>query len=122
MRHSFTPGTLWILSKNASCIPAGCYRLQGVEGELLIFSVSSDISFGLTKEFYAPLLRKADSRNAVRTSTASFLRRYAKRMRSTVAASASLSAMTFCAMSPHIKKKVMEGISSDFFPTKTSIH
>jgi hypothetical protein len=116
MRHHFISGTVWILSENASCIPAGCYRLQNVEDEFLIFEVGPDISFGLTKDYYAPILRKASSRRAVRTSPSSFLRRYAKLIQAPPAAPIPLSGMTFCAMAPHLQQKLMrlcpEGPSS----------
>jgi hypothetical protein len=107
MRHEFIPGTIWILSENASCIPSGCYRLQNVEEEFLVFAVGPDISFGLTKDFYAPILKKARTGQATRTSPSSFLRRYAKLIQAAPAAPVPLSGMTFCAMAPHLQRKLM---------------
>jgi hypothetical protein len=107
MRDTFIPGTVWILPENASCIPAGCYRLHDVEDEFLIFAVGPDISFGLTKDYYAPILRRASTGRAMRTSPSSFLRRYAKLIQSPPVAPLPLSAITFCAMAPHLQKRLM---------------
>ncbi|MEY4667334.1 MAG: hypothetical protein RL518_33 [Pseudomonadota bacterium] len=108
MLHQFIPGTVWILSDNASCIPAGCYRLQDVHDEFLIFTVGPDISFGLPRDYYSPLLRKAGSARTMRTSPRSFLRRYAKLIQAPPRAPTPPSGMTFCAISPHLQRKLME--------------
>ena len=122
MHHSFIPGSVWILTNDASCIPAGCYRLQNVEDQFLVFSVGPDISFGVTKDYYAPLLRKVRARSATPTSPSSFLRRYAKLIQAPPATPLPLSAMTFCAMSPHLQRKLSTLCPPELFSSGATVH
>jgi hypothetical protein len=107
MRHPYIPGTIWTLSENASCIPAGCYRLQEVQDEFLIFSVGRDISFGLPMDYYGRILKRAHTAHQMRTTPRSFLRRYAKLIQSPPRSPIPPSGITFCAMAPHLQRKVM---------------
>jgi hypothetical protein len=122
MRHPFVPGSVWTLVENASCIPAGCYQLQEVQDEILIFSVGREISFGLSKDFYTPILKKSASARPMRTTPRSFLRRYAKLIQSPPRAPIPPSGMTFCAMAPRLQRKLLELCPREIFSSGAAIH
>ena len=122
MRYPYTPGTVWILSENASCIPAGCYQLQEVHDEFLIFSVGRDISFGLPKDYYGPLLKRAPVARPMRTTPRSFLRRYAKLIQTPPRSPIPPSGMTFCAMAPHLQRRVLALCPQGMFSCGAPVH
>lgn len=122
MSHSFIPGTLWVFSNNTSCIPSGCYRLEQVEDEFLVFSVGPEILFGLSKDYYTPLLSKVRRGRAMRTSPSSFLTRYAKLIQSRPRTDVPLAGMTFCMMAPRLQRKLLGLCPEVFFSPETSVH
>jgi hypothetical protein len=122
MRHPYVPGTIWILSENASCIPAGCYQLQEVRDEFLIFSVGKDISFGLPKDYYGALLKKSHLARPIRTTPRAFLRRYAKLIQAPPRKPIPPSGMTFCAMAPHLQRKVLALCPQRMFSFEVPVH
>ncbi|MEN9845904.1 MAG: hypothetical protein RIS36_1051 [Pseudomonadota bacterium] len=108
MPYPYIPGTVWILSENASCIPSGCYQLQDVQDEILIFSVGREISFGLPRDYYESILKRSEAARPTRTSPRSFLRRYAKLIQAPPRSPIPPSGMTFCAMAPRLQRKLLE--------------
>jgi hypothetical protein len=122
MSHSFIPGTLWVFSNTASCIPSGCYRLEQVEDEFLVFSVGPEILFGLSKDYYAPLLSEVRRGSTMRTSPSSFLKRYAKLIQSRPRTNVPLAGMTFCMMAPRLQQKLFDLCPERFVTSETSVH
>jgi hypothetical protein len=122
MSHSFIPGTLWVFSNTASCIPSGCYRLEQVEDEFLVFSVGPEILFGLSKDYYSPLLSKVSRGRTVRTSPNSFLKRYAKLIQSRPQTNLPVAGMTFCMMAPRIQRRLAGLCPEGLFSCKTPVH
>ena len=122
MRHPYIPGTVWILSENASCIPAGCYQLQEVQDEILIFSVGRDISFGIPKDYYGPLLKKSPLARPMRTTPRAFLRRYAKLIQAPPRSPIPPSGMTFCVMTPSLQRKVLALCPQGIFSIGVPVH
>jgi len=122
MRNSFVPGSVWTLSKNASCIPAGRYQLQDVQDELLIFSVGRDIIFGLSKDYYASILEESSSARPMRTTSNSFLRRYAKLLQSPSRTPLPPSGITFCAMAPRLQRKLRKLCPEEMFSSGATVH
>lgn len=122
MFDTFIPGTVWVLKENASCIPAGCYQLQEAQDEILIFSVGREISFGLSRDYYAPILKKSSSTRLTKTTPRSFLRRYAKLIQSPPRSPVPPSGMTFCAMAPRLQRKLMELCPAELFSCGAPMH
>ena len=122
MHHPYIPGTVWILSQNASCIPSGCYQLQEVHEEFLIFSVGRDISFGIPKDYYGPLLKKSHHARPMRTTPRAFIRRYARLIQSPPRSPIPPSGMTFCAMAPHLQRKVLALCPQQIFSSGFPVH
>ncbi len=122
MPRPYIPGTIWILSENASCIPAGCYQLQDVQDEILIFSVGREISFGLPRDYYGSILKKSEAARPMRTTPRSFLRRYAKLIQAPPRSPIPPSGMTFCAMAPRLQRKLLELCPHEMFSRGAPIH
>jgi hypothetical protein len=105
MEHTLIPGSVWHLSVNANCIPAGMYRFEEVHGEFLIFSVGSKISFGLTKDFYLPFLKPVVHMNGRTTSIDSFLAEYAQLFHLQRLVAPGSQGMTYCVMHHSLQRK-----------------
>jgi hypothetical protein len=122
MSHLFIPGTLWVFSNTASCIPSGCYRLEQVEDEFLVFSVGPEILFGLCKDYYTPLLSRVPRGRTMRTSPSSFIKRYAKLMQSRPRTDVPLAGMTFCMVAPRLQRKLHGLCPEGFLTPEASMH
>jgi hypothetical protein len=105
MERAFIPGSVWQLSVNANCIPAGTYRFEEIQDEFLIFSVGSKISFGLTKDFYLPFLNPVLHADGRATSTDAFLATYAELFHRQSLFAPGIKGMTYCVMHPSLQIK-----------------
>ena len=105
MIQEFIPGSVWQLSINANCIPAGTYRFEEIQDEFLIFSVGSKISFGLTKYFYAPFLTPGAEPDSRTTSTNEFLETYARLFHRHSVVQRSTQGMTYCVMDSRLQRR-----------------
>ena len=105
MDTGFIPGSVWELSVNANCIPAGCYRLEEINDEFLIFSVGSKISFGLTKDYYSRFLKPVLESDKRKTSADTFLETYAQLFQLQRFASYGSQGMTYCVMDARLQRK-----------------
>ena len=104
MIQGFIPGSIWQLSVDANCIPAGYYRFEEVQDEFLIFSVGSKISFGLTKDFYLPFLTPVPPSAQRTTSTDTFLATYAQLFHQQSLRLPGTQGMTYCVMHPSLQR------------------
>lgn len=105
MSNKLIPGSVWELSAPANCIPAGRYRFEEAQGEFLVFSVGSKISFGLSKDHYQPFLKPVVASESRKTSTESFLEQYARLFSQYSAEVPGCRGMTFCLMHPSLQRK-----------------
>lgn len=105
MTETFIPGSIWQLSANANCIPAGYYRFEEIQDEFLIFSVGSKISFGLAKDFYLPFLNPVPHSGNRTTSTDAFLTTYAQLFHQQSLVRLGTNGMTYCVMHPSLQRK-----------------
>jgi hypothetical protein len=105
MIQGLIPGSIWQLSVDANCIPAGYYRFEEVQDEFLIFSVGSKISFGLTKEFYLPFLSPVPQSDQRTTSTDAFITTYAQLFEQQNLSLPGTQGMTYCVMHHSLQRK-----------------
>lgn len=105
MSHKLIPGSVWELSSNANCIPAGRYRFEGEDEEFLVFSVGSKITFGLSKNYYEPFLKPIEEPEHTKTSTQVFMEQYAELFHRTPSVAPGLRGMTFCLMDSSLQRK-----------------
>ncbi len=108
MLHRFTKGSLWNLTIDANCIPAGKYTFWEEQGELVIFGVGSSIRFGLAKEFYLPFLQPIRRGSAKETSVVKFVTRYANLYQTRPPSTFSPSRFTFCVMARRVQERFSE--------------
>jgi hypothetical protein len=120
MEQVFIPGSVWELSVNANCIPAGCYRLEEINDEFLIFSVGSKISFGLTKDFYSPFLKPVLDPAKRKTSSDAFLETYAQLFHLQSFATPRSQGMTYCVMDSRLQRKFRKLTRLHRFPAPLS--
>lgn len=111
MTSTFKPGSVWELTANANCIPAGRYRLEEVHDEVLVFSVGAKISFGLAKDFYSSFLHPVVDRNKTRTSAVYFFDQYAELLQQPTINTPDIARMTFCAMDYRLQRKLQKLLS-----------
>jgi hypothetical protein len=105
MSHKLIPGSVWELSSNANCIPAGRYQFEGEDEEFLVFSVGSKIAFGLSKNHYEPFLKPIEEPEHTKTSTQSFMEQYAELFHRRPTVAPSLRGMTYCLMDSSLQRK-----------------
>ncbi len=105
MSHKLIPGSVWELSSNANCIPAGRYRFERESDEFLVFSVGSKITFGLSKNYYKPFLKPIEEPEHTKTSTQVFMEQYAELFQRPPRIAPGLCGMTYCLMDSSLQRK-----------------
>lgn len=124
MTSSFVRGSIWELTVNANCIPAGRYTFVEEQGEFLLFSVGKKITFGLTAAYYKPFLKPILGHESLRRTRApEFIEEYARLLANSETYTANLNAMTFCLMEPSLTRRLKSmSLLQNTFDAATYVH
>jgi hypothetical protein len=76
MEAKLKKGQIVELTVNANAIPAGRYKFEEQDGEMLIFSIGPQVLFGLAAEYWGKYLVARSRSGARRTTRREFLVEY----------------------------------------------